>query len=176
MDLSSRLSERIHIGDIYEILYYVKGNDSRMQELYNLIYCGDERVSYQALWVCSHFDEDGNRWLALRQNEIIDGALACMHSGKRRIFLNLIYNQPQADPPRVDFLDFCLERMIACLEPAGVQSLCMKLAYGMCRNIPELLHELRTIMDIMEPEMLSPAMRSARKNVLKAMEAGKSLG
>ena len=61
------------------------------------------------------------------------------------MILNLICQQPAADPPRVDFLDFCMEHMISREEPAGVQSLCMKLAYQLTRSIPELQQELRTI-------------------------------
>ena len=79
------------------------------------------------------------------------------------MILNLICQQPAADPPRVDFLDFCMERMISREEPPGVQSLCMKLAYQLTRSIPELQQELRTILEIMEPDLLVPAIRSVRK-------------
>ena len=60
------------------------------------------------------------------------------------------------------------------VEPAGVQSLCMKLAYQLMRSIPELQQELRTILEIMEPDLLVPAIRSVRKNTLKAMKAKKN--
>ena len=72
--------------------------------------------------------------------------MTCPHSGKRRMILNLICQQPAADSPRVDFLDFCMERMISREEPPGVQSLCMKLAYQLTRSIPELQQELRTML------------------------------
>ena len=63
------------------------------------------------------------------------------------MILNLICQQPAADPPRVDLLDFCMEHMISREEPAGVQSLCMKLAYQLTRSIPELQQELRTMLE-----------------------------
>ena len=112
--------------------------------------------------------------------KIPDDAVMCTHCGrqveqlKRRMILNLICQQPAADPPRVDFLDFCMERMISREEPPGVQSLCMKLAYQLTRSIPELQQELRTILEIMEPDLLVPAIRSVRKNTLKAMKAKKN--
>jgi hypothetical protein len=81
--------------------------------------------------------------------------------------------QPAANPPRMDFLDFCLERVISRHEPGGVQSLCIKLAYQLTCSIPELQQELRTMLEIMEPELLNPAIRAVRRNTLKAMKAKK---
>ena len=49
----------------------------------------------------------------------------------------------------------------------------MKLAYQLTRSIPELQQELRTMLEIMEPELLNPAIRAVRRNTLKAMKAKK---
>lgn len=89
------------------------------------------------------------------------------------MLLNLLSQQPAANPPRMDFLDFCLERVISRHEPGGVQSLCIKLAYQQTCSIPELQQELRTMLEIMEPELLNPAIRAVRRNTLKAMKAKK---
>ena len=165
--LSEKLSQRIHINIIREILLYVEGNDERKQELYELIFHEDDTISYQTLWVFTHFNKEDNEWLLPRQNELIDEVLRCEHPGKRRLFLNLILKQPQANPPRVDFLDFCLERMLSKKELPGVQTLCMKLAYELARPIPELLQEYRSLVDIMNPNLLQISMKTARKNILK---------
>ena len=165
MNLRARLSERVHIENIREILHYIQDDERLREEIYRLIYDEDSIVSYQALWV---------EWLSGQQNELIDAALTCPHSGKRRMLLNLLCQQPLADPPRVDLLDFCIERMVSRQEPPGVQSLCIKLAYQLPRSIPELQQELRTMLEIMEPELLVPAIRSVRKNTLKAIKAKKN--
>lgn len=49
----------------------------------------------------------------------------------------------------------------------------IKLAYQLTCSIPELQQELRTMLEIMEPELLSPAIRAVRRNTLKAMKAKK---
>ena len=100
MNLKDRLSSRCHIEDIHEILFYVQGNQERKAELYDLIFDPDDAVSYQALWVCSHFSTKGNEWLYDKQDELINEVLNCKHSGKRRILLNLLVRQPQTNPPR----------------------------------------------------------------------------
>jgi len=64
--------------------------------------------------------------------------------------------------------------MITEREPLAIQSLCMKIAYELCRSVPELMQELRTALEMMGGE-LSPAIYAAKRNILKAMQKGKKL-
>ena len=174
MDFKSRLSERIGMEDINEILRLTHDSDSRKQELYNLVIGEDEIIGYHAAWIFTHFSSQDNEWLYNKQDQLIDEVLVCKHGGKRRVMLNLLYRQPFPNPPRVDFLDFCLERMMSREELPGVQSLCMKIAYELCRPIPELVQELKTMMAMMEGDLV-PSIRAVQRNILKAMQKGKSL-
>lgn len=174
INFKAKLSERIGMNDIHEILRLTQQSNKRKQELYNLMMGEDEKIGYHAAWIFTHFSPEANKWLYQKQDELIDEVMVCEHGGKRRVVLNLLYKQPLADPPRVDFLDFFLERMLSVKELPGVQSLCMKIAYELCRTIPELTQELKTTLEMMEGE-LCPAIRSVRKNILKAILKGKSL-
>lgn len=167
MNFKDKLSGRIQMNDIHHITYLTQGNELRKQELYNLIYEQDDKLAYQAAWVLTHFSIQENEWLYNKQDELIDEVLVCKHPGKRRLILSLLFKQPIKTPPRTDFLDFCMERMLSKQELPGVQSLCMKLAYEMCRPFPELVMELRSILDIMEPHLLPTSMKTVRKNILK---------
>ena len=64
--------------------------------------------------------------------------------------------------------------MISRQELPGVRSLCLKLAYELCRPIPELMQELKMVLEIMEPDC-EPSMRTVRKNILKAISKEKKL-
>ncbi len=174
MDFKTKLSRRIGMDDIREILFLVESDDSQKQKLYDLIIGDDGVIGYHAAWVFTHFSPENRKWLYGKQDELIDEVLACKHGGKRRVILCLLYQMPLTNPPRVDFLDFCLEKMMSCQELPGVRSLCMKLAYELCLSIPELMRELKMALTIMEVDTL-PSMRTVRKNVLKAMGRGKSL-
>lgn len=174
MNFRNKLSQRISMDDIHEITHLIQGNDKKKQELYDLLFDEEAQIAYQAAWVMNHYSLCENQWLYNKQDELINEVMNCRHTGKRRLILSLLYKQPLANPPQVDFLDFCLEHMISKKEPAGVQSLCLKLAYELCRPIPELVQELRTALKMMEGE-LSPAIQTTKKNVLKAMVKGKSL-
>ena len=107
MDLKERLSSRCHIEDINEILFYVQGNQERKAELYDLIFDPDDAVSYQALWVCSHFSTKENEWLYDKQDELINEVLNCEHSGKRRILLNLPVGESATATPMHEMLSDC---------------------------------------------------------------------
>ena len=123
MDLKERLSSRCHIEDIHEILFYVQGNQERKAELYDLIFDPDDAVSYQALWVCSHFSTKENEWLYDKQDELINEVLSCEHSGKRRILLNLLVRQPQTNPellPGPDAFSEVITRCANALHETGI--------------------------------------------------------
>ena len=94
----------MHIEDIREILHFIQDDEQLREEVYQFIFDEDDIVSYQALWVCTHFSKPEVEWLTLKQDELIDAALTCPHSGKRRMLLNLLCQQQLADPPRVDSL------------------------------------------------------------------------
>lgn len=174
MDFKARLSLRIGMDDINEILRLTHDSDSRKQELYNLVIGEDEIIGYHAAWIFTHFSSQNNEWLYNKQDQLINEILVCKHGGKRRVMLNLLYRQPFPNPPRVDFLDFCLERMMSSEELPGVKSLCMKIAYELCRPIPELVQELKTMLAMMEGDLV-PSIQAVRKNILKAIQKGKSL-
>jgi len=174
VDFKAKLSERIGMNDINEILHLISQSDRRKKELYNLIFDKDEAIGYYATWIFTHLSSENNKWLYNKKDKLIDEVLVCKHGGKRRVILNLLYKQPFAEPLRVDFLDFCLERMVSVQELPGVQSLCIKIAYELCRTTPELIQELKTILEMMEGD-LCPAIRTVRKNILKAMQKGKSM-
>lgn len=174
MDFNTKLSERIGMEDINDILRLTHDSDTRKQELYELVIGEDETIGYHATWIFTHFSSQDNEWLYNKQDQLINEVLVCKHGGKRRVMLNLLYRQPFPNPPRVDFLDFCLERMMSSEELPGVKSLCMKISYELCRPIPELMQELRTMLAMMEGDLV-PSIRAVRKNILKAMQKEKSL-
>lgn len=175
MDLKVKLSlKRIGMNDISDILRLIQNDNNKKQELYDLVFDDNEFIGYHAAWVLTHLSPENNKWLYNKYDELVDEVLVCKHGGKRRVILNLIYKQPLSNLSRVDFLDFCLEHMISSKELPGVQSLCMKIAYELCLPFSELKQELKTTLEMMEGN-LCPAIRTTRKNILKALQRGKSI-
>lgn len=174
MNLKEKLSHPIGMEDIRNIIFQIQGNSKKLEELLNLLVDENDKIACQSAWVLTHLPSEENKKLYDKQDILIDAALTSKHIGKQRSILTLLYKQPLIDPLRIDFLNFCLDKMISKHEPIGIQSLCMKIAYELCRSIPELKQELQIALEMIEGE-LSPAIQVARKNILKAMVTGRSL-
>mgnify|MGYP001525579392 CR=1 FL=1 len=116
-----------------------------VQALYALLSAGEEPLAYRAAWTLCH------------------------------LLLALLYRQPQPEPLRVDFLDFCLDAMTDPAQPHAVRMYCMKLACEMCRTQKDLLHEFRTLVELLEPDLLPPSLRAVRRNVLAALDRNRPL-
>lgn len=166
--LRNKLSERINIREIQGINSQCE-NDANKEELYRLAFDNDHTVSWQALWVMTHWKDSHLHWLSGKTRELSDAALRESHSGKRRLLLSLIEKLPPEEPLHVELLDFCLNHMYSRIEPPSVQCLCMKIAFKLCKGSPELLGELCTTIEIADTRSLPPSLRATHRNVLKAI-------
>lgn len=172
MNLRNKLSGRLHENDIRDICFFIQktNEDSKKNELYRLLFDADKRVADNAAWIFTHFDQANNRWLYSKQDELIEEGMKTTSDTKRRLILNLLLKQPfYKENIRTDFLDFCLNRMSSANEPTGVKTLCIKLAYEQCKFFPELCSELKTSLEIMEPALLSMALKTTRKKLLEML-------
>lgn len=175
MNLRSRLLQRLEMKDINEIISLAQKDENTRSELYQFVFDSEDKLSVNALWIMTHYSATTNKWLYNKQSQLIDKVLISENSTQKRLLLSLIYKQPLAEPLRVDFLDFCLAGMTSLKEPPATIVMSMKLAYEMCRTIPELLQEYQVALEILEPSLLSTWTGIIRKRIQKAIPTGKSL-
>ncbi|MBR3428170.1 MAG: hypothetical protein IKG95_09555 [Bacteroidales bacterium] len=136
------------------------------EELFQLLFDPDKRTSDNAAWVMTHLPKTADEWLAERQNTLIDEAMRTASTTKRRLIMNLLERTSfESDHIRTDFLDFCFNAMLSD-EPVGVKSLAIKLAYAQSVHYPELLEEINTTLQMMEPEELPAALKHLRGKML----------
>lgn len=170
MNLKERLSAQLSKTDIIGIAELMRDN-SMKEELYRLTLDEDNRVAIQALWVMRHFDDNNNKWIVSKHDELIDRVMAEDSTAKRRLMLGLLSRLPfNEENVRADFLDFCLANITACAQPYAVRAQCIKLAYGQCRFFPELLDELKATLDMLAQEQLSPGLMSAKRQVMRKLK------
>lgn len=166
-ELRERLSGRIHENDILEMLYYKQECPEIADALYGYMFDKDTKVASNALWVQTWDMID--RTLPYRDNLVIL-AITTHNTTIRRLALTLLERMDWSKSDiRTDFLDFCMERIMSQAEPPGVRALCIKLGYQQCRHYPELIDELKLLLDSLSDMPLTPAITSARKNVLKKL-------
>ena len=169
--MRKKLNKKLCMDDIYEICILCHGNSRKKAELYQLIFDEDERVATNALWVFTHFDMQNNEWLYAKHDDLIDRVLVEKNETKRRLMLSLLLRQPfEEESLRSDFIDFCIAKITACSQPYAIRCYCMKLAYEQMKYYPELLTELKAAIDMLEQEPLSPALTSAKKQVMKKIK------
>ena len=153
----------------------ISGNDAKAlarpdfkEELFQLLFEPDKRTSDNAAWVMTHLPKTVDAWLTEHQNTLIDEAMRTESTTKRRLIMNLLDRTSfQQDNIRTDFLDFCFN-IILSDEPIGVKTLAIKLTHAQSVYYPELLEELNTALQMMEPEVLPAALKHIRNKMLKA--------
>ena len=171
--MKKKLLGRIRQNNICEICFMTQGkeNDYRKEELYQLTFDEDDRVAFNALHALSHFDLANNEWLYIKHDDLINRVMKEKHVGKFRLMLNLLLRQPfDKETLRSDFIDFCIAKITACAQPYAIRAYCMKLAYEQMKYYPELLEELKMALDMLEQEVLSPGLLSAKKHIMKKIE------
>lgn len=176
--MRKKLQGKIGLNDIHEICFMTQGkeNDHRKEELYLFSFDEDDRVAFNALHALSHFDLANNEWLYSKHDELIDRVMKEEHVGKRRLMLNLLLRQPfKEEFLRSDFIDFCVGKITACAQPYAIRAYCMKLAYEQMKYYPELLNELKMALDMLEKEVLSPGLASAKRQILMKIKRKHSL-
>ena len=167
------LQDKINMNDINKICIMTQGkeNDHRKEELYQLTFDENDRVSFNALWAFTHFDEANNPWLFQKHDDLIDRVLVEKNMTKLRLMLSLLIRQPFEEATlRSDFIDYCVAKITACAYPYAIRTLCMKLAYEQMKYYPELLAELKAALDMLEQEALSPGLASAKRQVMKKIK------
>ena len=168
--MRNQLINRLSVNDLYSLCLQTQGkeNNCLKEELYQLTFDENDRVSFNALWALSHFDEANNLWLFQKHDELIDRVLVEKNETRRRLMLQLLLRQPfEEESLRSDFIDFCIAKITACSQPYAIRCYCIKLAYEQMKYYPELLEELRMALDMLEQEVLSPGLLSAKRQIIK---------
>jgi hypothetical protein len=127
----------------------------------------DHRVSRNALWTLTKATDKEIAQLQPMMDELIDQALKTESSSVRRLSLNIIDRlEMKEEDLRSDLYDFCLDHAVDVEELPAIQAICMKIAYRISTFYPELMAELKRILEGMEIEYYKPAVKSIRSRIL----------
>ena len=164
---SERLQQTFSEGGAQEIYQEVKASGDSIGFARQYAFSQDYRVARSALWGLTKANKKELSQLQVILNKLIDQAMQTDNSSVRRLSLNIIEKLDMSENElRTDFLDFCFEHMIDIGEYPGIQSVCMKLAFRMCRFYPELTDELRRTLEAMEIDYYKPAVKCVRNRIL----------
>lgn len=162
-----RLKQSFSEGGAREIYQEVKSEGDFLGFARRYVFDEDERVARSALWGLTKASDEELSELQVIMNELIDLAMRTENSSVRRLSLNVIERLTMnEDDLRTDFLDFCFEHLLNIGELPGIQAVCAKAAYRMCKFYPELIDELKRTLKGMDIEYYKPAVKSIRDRIL----------
>lgn len=162
-----RLSQTFSEGGAQEIYQEVKSEGGFLGFARQYAFDPDYKVARSALWGLTKAKNQELLTLQPLLNELIEQAMHTDNSSVRRLTLNIIERlEMEEDDMRTDFLDFCFEHAVKGDEFPGVQTLCIKLAYRMSQPYPELMEELRRLLESMEIEYYKPAVKGIRNKII----------
>jgi len=162
-----KLRQTFSEGGAQEIYQEVKANGDFLGFTRQYAFNEDYRVARSALWGLTKANKEELSQLQVILNEVIDQAMQTENSSVRRLSLNIIERLEMSEEDlRTDFLDFCFEHMMNVEEFPGIQSVCMKLAFRMCKYYPELMDELKRTLKAMEIDYYKPAVKCVRNRIL----------
>ena len=162
-----RLRQTFSEGGAQEIYQEVKASNDFLGFARQYAFSQDYLVARSALWGLTKASKEELSQLQVILNEFINQAVQTGNSSVRRLSLNIIERlEMSEDDLRTDFLDFCFEHMIDVEEFPGIQSVCMKLTFRMCKFYPELMDELKRSLEAMEIDYYKPAVKGVRNKIL----------
>ena len=164
---TERLKQSFSEGGAQEIYQEVKSEGDFLGFARRYVFDEDERVARSALWGLTKASDEELSELQEIMNELIDLAMRTENSSVRRLSLNVIERLTMnEDDLRTDFLDFCFDYLLNIGERPGIQAVCAKVAYRMCKFYPELMDELKRTLEGMDIEYYKPAVKSIRDRIL----------
>ena len=162
-----RLRQTFSEGGAQEIYQEIKSMSNFLGFARQYAFSQDHRVARSVLWGLTKASKEELAQLQVILNEIIDQAMQTENSSVRRLSLNVVERLEMSEEDlRTDFLDFCFDHMIDVEEYPGIQSVCMKLAFRMCKFYPELMDELKRTLEAMEIDYYKSAVKCVRSRIL----------
>ena len=162
-----RLRQTFSEGGAQEIYQAIKANGDFLGFAHRYAFSEDFRVARSALWGLTKASREELSQLQVILDKFIEQAMQTENSSVRRLSLNVVERlELKEEYLRTDFLDFCFDHMMDVEEYPGIQSVCMKLAFRMCSFYPELMDELKRILEAMEIDYYKPAVKCVRNRIL----------
>lgn len=169
-DFRELLAGPICMANINRIVDSVNRNPDEFLVIWGLMSDEDIKVSWRAVWACEKLSELHPEWFVSKQAALIDTLLRESHDGKKRLYLSILYNLPDPEPYSVPFLDYTLDKMLDPQESIGVQALCVKLAYRLCKIDKDLLYEFKMRLQSVDLAYYSKGLKASVRNILKRIE------
>lgn len=156
-------------------LYLTKvigSNEFLFEELINLFLNDEYRVTQRAAWVVSHCAEAHPFLLTPHLPSIIHNLRKPkLHDAVKRCTLKILadVNPNLSEELQGHAIDLSFEFLISQKEPVAIKVHSMQIVFNLCQKEPELLNELRLVIEDQMPYS-KPGFKSRGNKILKGIE------
>lgn len=170
MDIITTLSDnRLHKNSVDAIVSDILNGNTDVSTIWKLTDSDDPRLAWHAVWVLEVVCKKNRSLLLPYQRKVVEKVLSTSHeTGELRLWLNIsLLLLPEMKEIDVDLLNFSLENICNMRLAVAVRSVCIKIAYQLCKREPELLKELEAVLSMLDLKDEQPAIRCVAKKVMK---------
>ncbi len=166
--LRTILAQKMSKEEIMELSQTINYNS--WESIFSFISEEDKELSANAAHTLLKAKGKIEIWLAGKTTSIIEIIKTTCNLKTKRLLLSILEKQ-KIDNINIDttFLDYCINNIVSLGTPLAIKVLCIKLAYKQSTAYPELLYELKNLLEIMDDNMLNPSLLCAKKNTLRAI-------
>ena len=169
-DLAQKLIVNIRFFNPMQLAKDVLKYDS-IKELVNLCLHKDSLISSKATWVLWHCDDIDYKTVAPFYNKLINNLKnRNLHNGVIRNTLRLFQKQMVPKKQESFLLDVCYSYIQNPNQAIAVRAFAMTIIYNISKPYPELLIELKAILQLINRPEESSGIKSRIKNILKDIE------
>lgn len=147
---------------------YIGNDTQRFAELMHLFLSGEYRISQRASWVVSHCVEAEPSLIEPYLAQIIHFAQQDVHDAVTRNILRLLQTIRVPEQLEGDLVNFCFQILEDKSRPIAIRTFALTVAYTCSLPYPELLQELRILLEDQLPYE-APAFKSRGSKLLKQL-------
>jgi hypothetical protein len=150
---------------------YIGNDPARFAELMQLFLSGEYRVTQRAAWVVSYCADAHPALIQPYLAQLITFAQrADVHEAVTRNVLRILQTVRVPEGLAGELIDFCFRILEEKSRPTAIRTFAMTVAYQHCQQYPELVKELKILVEDQLPYE-TPAFRSRGSKLLKQLSS-----
>lgn len=168
MDIKKELLAEHSKPQALKISNYIGNDQNRFDELMNLFFDKEYRVTQRAAWVVSHCADKYPELIEPYIESMILNLKNDVPVAVRRNTLRVLQEKEMPESIIGDAADICFKIMESAREPIAVKVFAMTLLANICQKVPELKNELKILIENQLPYG-SAGFKSRANKILKKL-------
>lgn len=169
-NLLSKSASRLIVDTIRNSVF---DQTERFDELFELAFDHDPKISWKALWTVEKILLVESEFINIEKfNRLTEYTTSCKHDSAQRILLSILLilqSKPSFELP-IPIVNKCFEWFISNKLPVAVQVLALKNLVAYTKKYPEMKQELLAYLENYEQTSSRAALLSCTRNSIKSLK------